>query len=593
MQRAFRQWQPATPLVTLALTAACFERTGFHAVRSEAELCPPRCEPAECDATSPCTLGQTCAGGTCLLDNGQLGCTSNAQCLNVCIGDVCSDLAGTNGGCDEPADCQSGHTCSAGECLLVNGQSGCGADSECVGTCITGTCANLSTTNGACDDGLDCGAGLSCSAGECLLDNGQTGCTNNSQCASVCVIGTCADVSATNGACDESPDCLSGHTCSDGECLLDNGQAGCSANTQCLGTCIFGTCNDLSTTNGDCDEAADCGTGHTCSANACLLENGQTGCSTNDHCLNVCINGTCGDVSSTLEACDETLDCGSGHTCSGIQCRLDTGETGCTANNQCVAVCIFGTCDELSSTGGTCDESADCVSGHSCSGTCLVDGAQTGWSALEVGGAPSPRHQHTAVWTGSSMIVWGGTNGTSFMDSGGRYDPVNDSWTPTSTLSAPTPRSKHTAVWTGSRMLVWGGTSATGAVRSGALYDPTADTWSPISELNAPGTRFDHTAVWTGSMMIVWGGNNGFGAWDTGGRYDPVADVWSPVAETFATPTARSRHAAVFAGTMMIVHGGMNDAGGALSDLYRYSPAGDTWAPGSAVDAPLSRGGHG
>jgi hypothetical protein len=31
-------------------------------------------------------------------------------------------------------------------------------------------------------------------------------------------------------------------------------------------------------------------------------------------------------------------------------------------------------------------------------------------------GAPAARYQHTAVWTGSEMIVWGGYGGTNFND---------------------------------------------------------------------------------------------------------------------------------------------------------------------------------
>jgi hypothetical protein len=41
---------------------------------------------------------------------------------------------------------------------------------------------------------------------------------------------------------------------------------------------------------------------------------------------------------------------------------------------------------------------------------------------------------------------------------GGRYDPSTDNWTATSTTNAPDIRSGHTAIWTGSEMIVWGGT---------------------------------------------------------------------------------------------------------------------------------------
>ena len=62
------------------------------------------------------------------------------------------------------------------------------------------------------------------------------------------------------------------------------------------------------------------------------------------------------------------------------------------------------------------------------------------------------------MWTGNEMIVWGGRWGWGFhdlLDTGGRYDPATDSWLATSTAAAPLHRSGHTAVWTGSEMLVW------------------------------------------------------------------------------------------------------------------------------------------
>src|SRR5262245_56420222 len=73
---------------------------------------------------------------------------------------------------------------------------------------------------------------------------------------------------------------------------------------------------------------------------------------------------------------------------------------------------------------------------------------------------PSPalegRVDHTAVWTGTEMIVWGGTQGVRrpFSD-GARFDPVATTWQPTSMATAPAQRDDHVAVWTGREMIVW------------------------------------------------------------------------------------------------------------------------------------------
>jgi len=75
------------------------------------------------------------------------------------------------------------------------------------------------------------------------------------------------------------------------------------------------------------------------------------------------------------------------------------------------------------------------------------------WTATTTTNAPSARAAHTAAWTGSEMIIWGGGRNT-----GGRYNPSTNSWTATSTTNAPEVREQgHTAIWTGSEMIIWGG----------------------------------------------------------------------------------------------------------------------------------------
>src|SRR5207253_11784 len=81
-----------------------------------------------------------------------------------------------------------------------------------------------------------------------------------------------------------------------------------------------------------------------------------------------------------------------------------------------------------------------------------------------------------------------------------------DAWTATSTTNAPEARAGHTAVWTGSEMIVWGGRSSGGYLNTGGKYNPATDSWIATSSTNAPTGREFHTAVWTGSEMIVWGG---------------------------------------------------------------------------------------
>src|SRR5437667_5443738 len=169
------------------------------------------------------------------------------------------------------------------------------------------------------------------------------------------------------------------------------------------------------------------------------------------------------------------------------------------------------------------------------------------WTATSTTGAPAARERHTAVWTGSEMIVWGGV-GSSLFNTGGRYNPVTDSWTATSTTSAPAGRSDHTAVWTGSEMIVWGGFNGSSDFNTGGRYNPGTDSWTATSTISAPAARRLHTAVWTGSEMIVWGGASSGSVLNTGGRYNPGTDSWTATSTTSA-PAARQRHTAGWTGT--------------------------------------------
>jgi N-acetylneuraminic acid mutarotase len=222
--------------------------------------------------------------------------------------------------------------------------------------------------------------------------------------------------------------------------------------------------------------------------------------------------------------------------------------------------------------------------------------------------APEARQLHTAIWTGSLMIVWGGITESQnlFNDqgvsTGGRYDPLTDSWTATSTANAPSPRSHHSAVWTGSRMIVWGGATHSTALNTGGRYDPAADTWTATSTTGAPSVRQDHTTIWTGTRMVVWGGlNRGQSPnqyLNTGGVYNPTSNNWSSTSTTGA-PAGRYLHTAIWTGSRMIVWGGVfvvsitdTPTDQVLNTGGLYNPTNDGWSSISTINAPTPRSGH-
>src|SRR6266446_2243956 len=194
------------------------------------------------------------------------------------------------------------------------------------------------------------------------------------------------------------------------------------------------------------------------------------------------------------------------------------------------------------------------------------------WGATSTINAPSARDLHTAVWTGSEMIVWGGTNFSNYLKTGGRYNPGTDSWTATNTTNAPTGRASHTAVWTESEMIIWGGgISGPTNFNTGGRYDPGTDSWTATSTSNAPAARVGHAAVWTGSQMVVWGGITIGGFLNTGGGYNRTTDTWIATSTNNA-PSGRYDHTAVWTSSEMVVWGGIDNSPAGLTNTGDSGP---------------------
>jgi N-acetylneuraminic acid mutarotase len=227
----------------------------------------------------------------------------------------------------------------------------------------------------------------------------------------------------------------------------------------------------------------------------------------------------------------------------------------------------------------------------------IYDPVANEWLATNTTGAPTGRDAMTVVWTGTEMIVWGGRGGqfgTDFLGTGGRFNPQSNTWAETSVGgAAPSPRSQHTAVWTGKWMIVWGGEVNNDTFfGDGALYDPAINTWQPVNTgPKAPTARYEHVAVWTGSQMIVWGGrnrNDGLNQLNTGALFDPGTNTWTSFTSLGGAPVGRSGASAVWTGSEMIVWSG-NNTNQDLNSGGRYNPSTDTWSPMSIAAAPGGR----
>lgn len=208
------------------------------------------------------------------------------------------------------------------------------------------------------------------------------------------------------------------------------------------------------------------------------------------------------------------------------------------------------------------------------------------WTPISTLNAP-PGGGSSVVWTGTEMILWGGSlqvNPWSPINSGGRYNPVSDTWVATSLVNVPEARVGHTAVWTGTQMIVWGGYSSGSSFQQGGRYNPATNSWTTLSDINAPGLRGAHSAVWTGTEMLIAGGFD-LDPYPTGGRYNPTSNSWVPI--TMTPVSDRTDHAAVWTGTEMIIWAGYLNQLSVLNDKgNRYVPATDSWRSMGSVNAP-------
>ena len=106
------------------------------------------------------------------------------------------------------------------------------------------------------------------------------------------------------------------------------------------------------------------------------------------------------------------------------------------------------------------------------------------------------------------MIVFGGAktdvigSASDLFGDGAILDPATGIWTPLPTTGAPAARYHHSAVWTGSEMIVFGGEGVAGAAITSAAFDPARNTWRTLSAPPASATR--PTGAWSGQLLLTF-----------------------------------------------------------------------------------------
>jgi N-acetylneuraminic acid mutarotase len=236
--------------------------------------------------------------------------------------------------------------------------------------------------------------------------------------------------------------------------------------------------------------------------------------------------------------------------------------------------------------GGVCGTQGACSIAES------IDPASGNVKNLSLTGAPPFSYDGASVWTGTQMLVWTGAGSP-----GGMYDPVTDSWTTMSLPPVANATPNGPGFWTGSELLVWAYASQPGQTSSFMLplaFDPKANAWTMLPTEGQPSSRSKYATVWTGSEMIIWGGtNSGDGNPLTdGAAYNPATQTWRTI--TPAPATGLDVTSAVWTGTEMLVWGGYSEYACGQDCVgsnygYRYNPTTDAWQYITTANAPSAR----
>ena len=191
------------------------------------------------------------------------------------------------------------------------------------------------------------------------------------------------------------------------------------------------------------------------------------------------------------------------------------------------------------------------------------------WTTMNTVGAPAARYYHTAVWNNNAgrMIVWGGETSTyGVLNTGGIFNPATNSWTgATNSVGAPALRTKHTAIWTGTEMIIFGGvwtnpSSLLIELNDGFKYNYSTNTWTLITMTLAPSPRYNHSAIWTGTQMFVSGGIADNSSLRESYTYNPLTNVWTGLPRfNNVILEGKDSHDSFLAGDIIMIYGGINN----------------------------------
>lgn len=300
-----------------------------------------------CTSGSSCTSGFCANGfccnnncsGTCMACSAALTGGQNGTCASVRTGTDPMGQCPSNGVCGNTGSCANGAcqqmpagtSCGSGATCNGTGTCSCGGNTNCAGVCVN---ESTDVNNcGACGNACAfANGGAACIGGVCSLNSCNTGyanCDGNGSNGCETPITTTANCGACGHACT-FPN--GGAVCAGGLCALNSCNTGYA---NCDGIASNG-CETATATDpnncGSCGRA--CLSGQTCSSGQCVAIASGSACTSNVSCA----SGVCG-TSGTGNCC--TSGCITGGTCGATSCsstgacQYPSATTSCGGSGTC------------------------------------------------------------------------------------------------------------------------------------------------------------------------------------------------------------------------------------------------------------------
>ncbi|CAF3853051.1 unnamed protein product [Adineta steineri] len=315
----------------------------------------------------------------------------------------------------------------------------------------------------------------------------------------------------------------------------------------------------------------------TCNYTTCNSQ--RISCSSNldCDCFSLTSNSNIGICATTIFSCTSVVRCNMDNVTCSIASTICVNSTRCgqpicyplpMANKQiCPPKTITITTTTQKTTNTTKISTTTVHSGT----TTNQSGTAARW--FSTGNMTNARYSHTAsVLLNGKVLVTGGYDGFSYLNSAEIYDPSTGTWMATGNMTNA--RYLHTAsVLSNGKVLVTGGWNRVSVLYSAELYDPSTGTWTTIGNMFYP--RSWHTAsVLPNGKVLVTGGYNGFSFLNNAEVYDPSTSTWTT---TGNMNNARNGHtASVLSNGKVLVTGG-NGNSGLLSSAEVYDSSTGIW----------------